>query len=106
MIDGRGLGLKPALVPKIVDADGSEIYVGRIVTRTNAVEQGVAGYAKDVNAAANNFRVTDNPVVMKGIRAVGTSRTDVMLGTKDARMLRTYGNTSDFLQYCRVIIVY
>ncbi len=106
VIDGRGLGLRPALLPKVVDPQGQEIYVGQVVTRTNAVEQGVAGYAKDVNAAANNFRVTDNPAVIKGQRASGAARTDVVLGQADAQALRDLGNKGDFLQNCRVIIVY
>lgn len=106
VIDGRGLGLRPALLPRIVDAQGQEIYVGQVVTRTNAVEQGVAGYAKDVNAAANNFRVTDNPAIIKGLRASGAGRTDIMVGQVDAQMLRQLSSKGDFLQYCRVIIVY
>ena len=106
VIDGRGLGLRPALLPRIVDAQGREIYVGQVVPRTNAVEQGVAGYAKDVNAAANNFRVTDNPAVIKGLQASGTARTDIVVGQADAQMLRQLGGKGDFLQYCRVIIVY
>ena len=106
VIDGRGLGLKPALLPKIVDSQGQEIYVGQVVTRTNAVEQGVAGYAKDVNAASNNFRVTDNPAVIKGLRASGAARTDIVLGQADAQILRDLGKKGDFLQFCRVIIVY
>ncbi|MHB8845092.1 MAG: LPP20 family lipoprotein [Nitrospirota bacterium] len=106
VIDGRGLGLKPALLPKIVDPQGQEIYVGQIVPRTNAVEQGVAGYAKDVNAASNNFRVTDNPAVIRGVRASGAARTDIMLSQADSQMLRDLGRKGDFLQFCRVIIVY
>jgi len=106
VIDARGLGLRPALLPKVVDPQGQELYVGQVVTRTNAVEQGVAGYAKDVSAAANNFRVTDNPVVITGLRASGAVKTDVMLGQADAQALRDMGKKGDFLQYCRVIIVY
>ena len=106
VIDGRGLGLRPALLPKIVDPQGQELYVGQVVPRTNAVEQGVAGYAKDVNAAANNFRVTDNPAVIRGLRASGTARTDVVVGQADAQTLRQLGSKGEFLQNCRVIIVY
>lgn len=106
VIDGRGLGLRPALLPKIVDPQGQEIYVGRVVTRTNAVEQGVAGYAKDVNAAANNFRVTDNPVIIKAAGATGSTKSDVVIGWNDAKSLRELSGKGDFLQYCRVIIVY
>ncbi len=106
VIDARGLGLRPALLPKIVDQQGQEIYVGQVVTRTNAVEQGVAGYARDVNAAENNFRVTDNPATLKGLNAAGTSRTDVVIGQADAQVLRQLSSKGEFLQYCRVIIVY
>jgi hypothetical protein len=106
VVDGRGLGLRPALLPKIIDPQGQEIYVGQVVTRTNAVEQGVAGYAKDVNAAASNFRVTDNPAVIKGVRASGSTKTDIMVSQADAQMLRQLSSKGDFLQNCRVIIVY
>jgi hypothetical protein len=106
VIDGRGLGLRPALLPKVVDPQGQEIYVGQVVTRTNAVDQGVAGYARDVNAASNNFRVTDNPAVIKGMHASGASRTDIVVSTSDAQTLRQLSRKGDFLQYCRVIIVY
>jgi len=106
VVDGRGLGLRPALLPRIIDAQGQEVYVGQVVTRTNAVEQGVAGYAKDVNAAANNFRVTDNPAVIKGVRVSGAARTDIVVAQADAQMLRSLGNKGDFLENCRVIIVY
>lgn len=106
VIDGRGLGLRPALLPRVMDPDGREIYVGQVVTRTNAVEQGVAGYAKDVTAAANNFRVTDNPAVIKAVQAAGASRTDVVIAQADAQSLRGLGEKGDFLQNCRVIIVY
>ena len=106
VIDGRGVGLRPALLPRIVDPQGQELYVGQVVPRTNAVEQGVAGYARDVQAAANNFRVTDNPAVIKAVRASGNARTDVVINQADAQAFRELGNNGDFLKYCRVIIVY
>jgi len=106
VIDGRGLGLRPALLPKIIDQQGQEVYVGQVVTRTNAVEQGVAGYARDVRAAANNFRVTDNPAVIRGMSATGAAKTDIVIAQADAEALRKLSSTGDFLQYCRVIIVY
>lgn len=106
VIDARGLGLRPALLPKVVDQQGQEVYVGQVVTRTNAVEQGVAGYAKDVNAAANNFRVTDNPAVIKALGASGAARTDIIIGQADAQALRRLSSNGEFLQYCRVVIVY
>ncbi|MFA5072754.1 MAG: hypothetical protein WC539_02475 [Nitrospirota bacterium] len=106
VIDGRGTGLRPALLPRILDPQGQEIYVGKIVTRTNVVEQGAAGYAKEVQAAAHNFRVTDNPAVIKATGASGKGKTDIVVGAADAEMLRRLNSQNNFLQYCRVIIVY
>ena len=97
VIDGRGLGLQArAVCPGSSTQQGQEIYVGQVVTRTNAVEQGVAGYAKDVKAAANNFRVTDNPAVIKGLRASGSARTDIVVAQADAQMLRQLGGQRGF----------
>lgn len=106
VIDGRGLGLKPALLPKIVDPAGREIYVGAVATRANVVDMGAAGYAKDLNAATGNFRVTDNPMVIRGQRAVGTGRSDIMLAQADAQSLRDLSTRANFLENCRVIVVY
>jgi hypothetical protein len=50
--------------------------------------------------------VTDNPAVIKGIQASGVARTDVMIAGSDARTLRELGQKGNFLQHCRVIIVY
>jgi hypothetical protein len=44
--------------------------------------------------------------VIKGLRASGAARTDIMLGQADAQILRDLGKKGDFLQFCRVIIVY
>jgi len=106
VIDGRGLGLKPGSCRRSSIRRGRRSTSVRLFPGPNAVEQGVAGYAKDVNAAANNFRVTDNPAVIKGLRASGGARTDIVLSQSDAQTLRDLGKKGDFLQFCRVIIVY
>lgn len=98
--------MKPALLPRILDEREGEIYSIRQVKREVAVEQGLVGYAKDVSAAQRNVRVTDRPLLVKGIRASGKERTDVVIPDSDASMIRAAVTVSNFLEKSRVIIVY
>jgi len=106
VVDARGLGLKPALLPRIIDEGGGEIYSSRQVSRQCAVEQGLVGYAKDVAAAQRNVRVTDKPLLVKGVKAVGKEKTDVMIPDSDAATVVAAASASNFLEKSRVIIVY
>jgi len=106
VIDGRGLGLKPALLPRIINEGGNEVYSSRQVSRQNAVEQGLVGYAKDVPVAQRNIRVTDKPLLVKGIKAAGKEKTDVVIPDPDAATVMAVVSTFNFLEKSRVIIVY
>jgi hypothetical protein len=106
VVDARGLGLKPALLPRILNEAGSEIYGTRKVSRQNAVEQGLVGYAKDIPAAQKNIRVTDKPLLVKGIKAAGKGKTDVVIPDADAAIIVASASGSNFLEKSRVIIVY
>jgi hypothetical protein len=106
VIDGRGLGLKPALLPRIINEVGTEIYSTRQVSRQSALEQGLVGYAKDVSAAQRNIRVTDKPLLVKGIKAAGKEKTDVVIADPDAAAVLTAVAPFNFLEKSRVIIVY
>jgi hypothetical protein len=105
VVDARGLHIKPAMNPKILDETGKEVYGSSTASRAYAVEQGMVGYAKDLVAAEANGRVTDKPLTVKALRASGQSNTDVVIAASDAqKMLGTQANMSS-LQKCRVMIV-
>jgi hypothetical protein len=106
VIDARGLGLKPALLPRILNEGGSEIYGTKQVSRQNAVEQGLVGYAKDVAAAQRSMRVTDKPLLVKGIKAAGKEKTDVVIPDLDAATVVAAASAFNFLEKSKVIIVY
>ena len=105
VVDGRGLGLRPALSPRIVDEQGAEIYGTAQVSREYAVQQGMAGYAKDPEAARGNPRVVSNPLLLKAMAVAGQARTDVVLGMPAAASLRHAVEKNNFLEKCRVMIV-
>jgi hypothetical protein len=105
VVDARGLEARPAMSPKVVDESGKEIYGSAMVNRDFAVQQGMAGYAKDLSAAQGNNRVTDNPLTVKAIKAEGPGRSDIVISNADASKLMDAAKNLNFLQKCRVMIV-
>jgi hypothetical protein len=105
VIDARGTGALPAMSPKVVDTDGREIYGSAYVSREFAVEQGIVGYAKDVQAAQQNDRVKGNPIVIKALESKGANKADVVISAADANALREIAQNQNFMRQTRVMIV-
>lgn len=105
VVDAKGLGAKPAMAPKILDAEGREVYGSAYVSREYAVSQGMSGYAKQLESATANQRVTDNPLVVKGVKTEGPGQCDIVIDSADAEMLKSAAENLSFLEKCRVMIV-
>jgi hypothetical protein len=105
IIDCRGLKIKPALSPKVLDQNGAEIYGSAYVTKEWAVKYGIVGYAKTVEGAAKNERIGETPGQVKAVKASGQNNTDVVLADKDAEDIRSASKNLKFLSQCRVILV-
>jgi hypothetical protein len=106
IIDAKGLGIKPAMAPKVLDEAGNEIYGSAYVGRAFAVKYGMAGYAKSVDdAGKNKDRIGKTPENVKAIKASGANKCDVVLSNNDADAVRSNAKNLKFLQECRVIIV-
>jgi hypothetical protein len=105
IIDARGLGLRPAMAPKVVDEQGEEIYGSRFVSREYAVDIGMVGYEKDINRAQSNERVTNNPLIVKGLKVSGPNKTDVVIGADAAASIHNAAANMNFLQHCKVMFV-
>ena len=91
--------------PRVYDEDGKEVYGSANVDREYAVQQGMSGYARDLTAAQSNQRVTANPMTVKGLRASGPGRSDLVISNADAQKIRTSAETMTFMKKCRVMIV-
>ncbi|MFQ6676105.1 MAG: LPP20 family lipoprotein [Fidelibacterota bacterium] len=105
IVDARGLDLRPAMSPKIVDQAGQAVYGPGNFTRDYAVKFGVVGYSKDLETAQADQRVTGNPLVVKGIGVEGTNNTDVVIANGDALKVKNADQSGKFLSNCRVMIV-
>jgi hypothetical protein len=105
VIDARGLGIRPAMSPKVVDDQGDEVYGSKFVSREYAVDMGMVGYEKDLNRARSNERVTDNPLVVKAVKASGPNKTDVVIALADAQKIHGAAASMNFLQHCKVMFI-
>ena len=106
VIDARGTGVIPAMIPKIMDEDGKEIYGSAYVSREWATKWGMAGYAKTPEqASAFKDRVGTQPGMIKAVRATGASRCDLVISNSDANDIRAAAKSMKFLSDCRVIIL-
>ncbi|MFH0881555.1 MAG: hypothetical protein V2A56_01070 [bacterium] len=105
IIDARDLGVRPAISPQILDEHGDVIYGSRVVDRQWAIQYGLMGYAKELESARQDDRVSPNPLVVKAIRATGANRTDVVIDDMEARILHGIAKNYNFLRQGRVIIL-
>jgi hypothetical protein len=105
IVDASQLDARPAMSPKILDENGVEVYGSAMVSREYAIQQGMAGYAKDMDKARQNPRVADNPYVVQAVKAQGKADTNIVVPNEQANKLRNMSDNLNFLEKCRVMIV-
>lgn len=106
IVDAKGIGVKPALMPKIIDEEKREIYGSAYVSRKFAVKYGMCGYAKDLAGAQKQTdRIGKSPCVVKGLKVSGPNKADIIIAKADADLVRSVARNARFLSECRVIIV-
>jgi len=105
VVDAKGLGVRPVLVPRIIDENNQEVYGSAFVSREYAVQQGMSGYAMNLKEVLNNQRVADHPLVVKGLKTLGPGHSDIVISNADASKLRSISESLYFMKKCRVIIV-
>lgn len=105
VVDATGIETRPAMVYKIVDETGQEVYGPTFANRDSAVRQGMIGYIADLAVAQQNKRVTFYPLVLKGLKTYFEAPSKIVISNKDASKLRGTSEHLDFLRKCRVMIV-
>ncbi|MFA5072757.1 MAG: hypothetical protein WC539_02490 [Nitrospirota bacterium] len=105
IVDARGLGIRPAMSPKILNEDGKEVYGSAWINRDFAIREGMVGYLKDPAAAKTNSRVADRPLMVKALKVSGNSRVDMVISNADAALLQSASENMSMLEKCRVIVL-
>lgn len=110
IIDARGLGLKPAMSPKILTLSGDVVY-GVLKIEGDELaelvnEKGIVGYAKTLDEAKASWRAGSNPLVIKGKTVSGRFKADVTISDADGEKIMKENEKTAFLQHLRVTLVY
>ncbi len=105
VIDARGLDATPAMMFTVLDENGKPVYGAAYVSREYAVQWGMGAYVKRIPTANDFARVSPNPLVIKGLRAVGVERTDIVISNADVMKLKGAVENLIFLRKGRVAIV-
>ncbi len=105
VIDARGMGGSPAMLPKIVSAGGQVIYGTGEVDKDYVVRMGIMGYQASLDQARTSDRVGANPLVVQASGVAGKNRADFVVSDEDARRILDAAASNDFLKECRVVAV-
>lgn len=105
IIDARGLGIRPAMAPKIIDQNAGVVYGPGNYTREYAVTNGVAGYSKSLENARDDQRVKGNPLVIKATAISGANRTDAVISGADVGRINQANAANNVLRDCRVLFL-
>jgi hypothetical protein len=103
IVNARGLGVVPSMAPRIVDEAGKEVYAADIVTEKGMAQGGIAAYEK--NEDRSKERAGAKPLVIKALRLVDKSKTDIVVSNGDADKLRAPNVNLAFLADGKVVIL-
>lgn len=104
VIDARGIQPGPALLPRILDESGREIYGPLQVDTEAAVRLGLAVYCRSVACPQAESRIEKKPMMVKAIRTEGPGRSNILISSLDAEKLRAANAASPFLSKAKVVI--
>lgn len=106
VFDARGLGLEPALFPRILAADGSVLYSADHVSEDTYIEKGIVKYARDKNRKALAV-AGKKPLTLKVNKVFGKKHiSDLLLSLETAQKLNSISGFEYILSKARVVILY
>lgn len=106
IVDCTGLGVEPAMSPRIVDTNGTEIYIGsRPINPDHVVNVGIVGYAETMAKAQSNTRVGNNPLIIRATRVGGRHKTDAVVSADLGQKIISADQGGNFLSMSKVIFV-
>ena len=106
IVDCTGIGLQPCVFPMILTNDGeNEVFSQRIVDMEISQNQGMVGLVPSVETARTNKRAGETPLIVKGVKAVGTRNGNVVVSQEDAIAIMAADVKSGILKAGRVVFV-
>lgn len=98
VVDARGVGARPAMLPGIRDENGGEISEAFRQELETSTLQGLCVYTRDPHAETGLIRV-------KALKAGGPGKSDLIISNADAEKIRIAKEKKSLMKNCRVLIV-
>ncbi len=105
VIDARGVDMRPALIPRILNASGQELYPGQYVPPEKGAQNGLALYARDLTAGQTTPRVGKKPLIVKAFRVNPERPSEILLTGEDSKRVAPFAQKGTFLEEGRVMII-
>ncbi len=100
VVDARGLGAKPVLAPRLLDASGKPLYGAESLSAEARAQTGVASWFDNLDKAKKAPLVGEQPLVLKAAKRQGS---DLVLSEEGVKQLSEAD--PGFLAEGRVVIV-
>jgi hypothetical protein len=105
LLDATGIRINAALVIRVFDERGREVYGPAFADREQAVRWGMCGYARAPQVPAELPRLGANPLTLRVLRSEGQGASDLVIGNADAALLRGLPQHLAFLRRCAVVVL-
>ena len=112
LIDARNIGAKPALTPKILAQDdviyGPTIVDKKFITGPSVPKEDqnrIAWYFTDEATARKHEKVTPKPLVIKAVRAIGATKTDLVIEETKAQRIQSLPEYLTLFKQAKVVII-
>ncbi len=102
IIDARGLGLQPMLLPSLYDETGREIFGREYIHSPTAVDRGTVAYCYDEDEAMRHAKSGGRPFFTVALRAM---RGCPVIASNDAAKVYSSPDTRNNLKNCNIVII-
>jgi hypothetical protein len=105
LVDARNIGAIPALVPRLLDENLTEVFGPAFASREFVVQRGMAAYYDDIESGKADRRIASQPLVVKALRTDWPRQCDIIISNGDASKLESASDHLVFLKQSQVVIV-
>ena len=104
IIDARGIPITPALMPRVVTANGQLVYGPEIISPTAYANGGLVAYVRS-EREARVVKAGEEPFLVKALKAVGRAACDIVIPDEAAALLNGANKFNSVLADGKVAIL-
>jgi hypothetical protein len=102
IIDVRGLGIKPMLIPSIINESGLEVYNKNFINPDDAVKYNVVSYVYTEKDAIKHKKAGKRPLFCAALKNLNGNP---VISDSDIKKIFSHKKNIEYLKKCRVIFI-